>query len=399
MANGVSVRVSKYRTRNRSDRYAATPATRLPTITWPRMSRPVGPASSGSLSTPAAAMTGVARRNANRAASSWDSPRTRPATMVAPERLIPGRSARICAAPMAVASTQPSRDSRRSESTASSALPPCADTPPGAAAPWYRLAGGRGGRPCPAGAQALDGQQYHAVEGQEQRRRYRLAERRAEQVLEREAGQPDRDGRHDEQPAQALVRIGDLPVPQRREQTDDDARPVLAEEHDQRDRGGDVYGDQERQVRRVGDRHVQVRRPAPAEQRRDQDAVAEAGYREELGDALQQADEHSLEVGQVRHPGSIAVSSCEAGRCAGGTSVPHTRAFSSPGEPWSPPSPSLRNTAVACFYTVEVVTCSRGWTAVPRRRAGTAPGSAAPRAARRRCRSAACGCRRAAAAA
>src|SRR3989440_9236950 len=54
---------------------------------------PCGPASSGSLRRPAAAMTGVARRNANRAASSWVRPRSSPAVMVAPERLIPGSRA------------------------------------------------------------------------------------------------------------------------------------------------------------------------------------------------------------------------------------------------------------------------------------------------------------------
>ena len=48
----------------------------------------------------AAAITGVARRNANRAASSWVRPRGRPAAMVAPEWLMLGSRARIWAEPM-----------------------------------------------------------------------------------------------------------------------------------------------------------------------------------------------------------------------------------------------------------------------------------------------------------
>src|ERR1039457_5300505 len=55
------------------------------------------PPSSGIFSAPAARTTGVARRNANRAASSRDSPLIMPATMVTPSRLIPASSARICA--------------------------------------------------------------------------------------------------------------------------------------------------------------------------------------------------------------------------------------------------------------------------------------------------------------
>ena len=61
---------------------------------------PSGPVRSGTLSTPAARMTGVASRKANRAASSRDSPRNMPATIATPSRLIPASSARICAVPM-----------------------------------------------------------------------------------------------------------------------------------------------------------------------------------------------------------------------------------------------------------------------------------------------------------
>jgi hypothetical protein len=48
-------------------------------------------------------MTGVASRNDNRAASACESPLASPATMAEPERLMPGASAAICAAPMSTA--------------------------------------------------------------------------------------------------------------------------------------------------------------------------------------------------------------------------------------------------------------------------------------------------------
>jgi hypothetical protein len=78
--------------------FACSPAT------WPWMCAPAGPASEGTLRMPAARMTGVASRNANRAASSLSSPRHRPPAMVTPDRLIPASSARICVAPIKTAS-------------------------------------------------------------------------------------------------------------------------------------------------------------------------------------------------------------------------------------------------------------------------------------------------------
>ena len=60
----------------------------------------------------------MASRNANRAASSRDSPRNMPATIVTPSRLMPASSARICADPMITASIQPILDSRSSDSSA-----------------------------------------------------------------------------------------------------------------------------------------------------------------------------------------------------------------------------------------------------------------------------------------
>src|SRR5260370_14151819 len=79
------------------------------------MPAPSGPVRSGIFSTPAARITGVASRKENRAASSWDRPRARPATIVTPERLMPGSRARTCAEPIIVASAKPRAASRRSD--------------------------------------------------------------------------------------------------------------------------------------------------------------------------------------------------------------------------------------------------------------------------------------------
>src|SRR3954452_24914909 len=57
----------------------------------------------GQLRTPAAPMIGVASRKAKRAASSLESPASRPPPMLAPERDSPGISARACAAPIPIA--------------------------------------------------------------------------------------------------------------------------------------------------------------------------------------------------------------------------------------------------------------------------------------------------------
>ena len=59
--------------------------------------------------------------------------------------------------------------------------------------------------------------------------------------------------------------------------------------------------DDEREVRRLRGRDVQVARPAAAEHGGEQHAVAEAGDREELGDALEETDDRGLEPAQVVH--------------------------------------------------------------------------------------------------
>ena len=70
----------------------------------------------------------------------------------------------------------------------------------------------------------------------------------------------------------------------------DDAHPVPPEVDDQRDRRGDVQPDDEREVRRFGRGDVEVARPGTADHGRQQDAMAQAGHREQFGDALQRAD-------------------------------------------------------------------------------------------------------------
>src|ERR1700748_1708795 len=69
----------------------------LPSRIGPPMPWPSGPNRSGIFSTPAAKITGVDSRNANRTASSRDRPRLMPATIVTPSRLIPANRAKYVA--------------------------------------------------------------------------------------------------------------------------------------------------------------------------------------------------------------------------------------------------------------------------------------------------------------
>ena len=89
-----------------------------------------------------------------------------------------------------------------------------------------------------------------------------------------------------------------------------DSHPVAPEEDEQRDRGGDVQADEEREIERLvcrlaGDELV------PAEQLGQQHRVAEARDREQLGDALHDPDHDRLQVrqrcsGERHHRGSSA---------------------------------------------------------------------------------------------
>ena len=152
------------------------------------------PNSSGSLSTAAAPMIGVASRNAKRAASSLESPASRPPPIVAPEREKPGSSASACAAPIAdrLAPARAARRSARRRRAAGSG--------PGAR---------RRSRSAPSS--------ISAVEHQEDGGRLRRGEHLAQRVLEQQAEQPGGDRADDEQPAELGVGVvgRDLAVAQR----------------------------------------------------------------------------------------------------------------------------------------------------------------------------------------
>ena len=166
---------------------------------------------------------------------------------------------------------------------------------------------GRAGR----APEPLPSEQDQAVDGQEHRGVDRLAEDHPERVLEGQSRDADRDGGQDDHPGQLLVDRQPLPaagpvrgpdqMPERGEEPRDDPDPVSPEIDQQRDRGGHVQADDEGQVRRLGRGHVQILRPAAADQGREQHVVPEAGHREQFGDALDQADHGGLQVSQVSH--------------------------------------------------------------------------------------------------
>ena len=88
------------------------------TSAGPRTPSPAEPNSSGTFSTAAAKITGVASRKPKRAASSLESPAKRPPPIVKPEREMPGIKAAACDVPTAIAWRQPSLARRASTSPA-----------------------------------------------------------------------------------------------------------------------------------------------------------------------------------------------------------------------------------------------------------------------------------------
>ena len=211
----------------------------------------------------------------------------------------------------------------------------------------------------PAADVALAGQQDQAVDGQEHGGEDGLAEDHPEQVLEDQADEADRDGGQDDHPGQALVGRAELPpagargwpgqVPQGAEEPADHPHPVPPEVDEQRDRRGHVQADDEREVRGLGLGHVEIARPATADQGRDQDVVPEAGHREQLGHALDEADHGGLQVGQVNHARPFAMLRCRIivrlARGAGGGGA---------GQDPAGKRPRSRRTARTNFYkTVE----------------------------------------------
>ena len=119
-------------------------------------------------------------------------------------------------------------------------------------------------------------------------------------MLQRQPGYPDRDRAEDEQPGQSLVRCGNATVPNAAEEAGNDSQPVAPEVDDQADGGGYVEAHDKCQVRRLGCADVQVSRPATAQHRRDENAVAQAADRKQLTDPLKQPDHGRLEPSQIR---------------------------------------------------------------------------------------------------
>ena len=303
---------------------ASAPRRRRPRRRAPRRAapgrgcaHPPEPASVGSLSTPAARMTGVASRNEKRAASRCDRPRARPPTIEMPEREMPASSAKVWKNPMIAAS----RYDKRGEA-AHRAMGLRFE---------HRLGRNRGRAVCGDGAdrlvlgfgvvdrrsapQYLAREQDEPVDRQEDRGRERLGEQRAEGVLEHQPGDPDRDRRDDSSQAsrsslsRATMRRAAIVGFTVRKNAADDAHPVTPEEDQQRDGRRDVQRDDEGQVRAVLRRLRRRLRdqllPVAADQRGHEHRVAEARDGEQLGDALQHADDGGLEV--TEHACGLAI--------------------------------------------------------------------------------------------
>ncbi len=101
----------------------------------------------------------------------------------------------------------------------------------------------------------------------------------------------------DQQPAEPRVGVpgGDAAVAQRAAEPAEDPLPVLEEEEKEDDRRSAVGGDEE------GEEVVVVLVDVPAEGLGHDHGVAEAGDREGLGDALDQAEDDRLQVGDRVH--------------------------------------------------------------------------------------------------
>src|SRR5262245_13828259 len=130
-------------------------------------------------------------------------------------------------------------------------------------------------------------------------------------MLEEQAENACRDRSDDEQPAELRVPVVGCnpPVSEAAPHAAKDAHPVAPEEDKEHDRGREVRRDEE------GDEVLVVLVDVPAEQAREDDAVAKARDRKQLGDALEQSQDDRLEV---------------ADRCCCGDHAADCRAFRSP---------------------------------------------------------------------
>ncbi len=277
----------------------------------------------------------MASRNAKRAESLWSRPRARPAPIVTPSRLMPATSAVDWAAPTRTPRDTPSCPAR---------APRRPWRPPG---PPVRAPARDDGTAQPRTAD-------QPVDHQEDRRHFRLRGQRAQLVLEREADDARRDARDDDQPRHPLVdRLG-AAGRQRVEERADDFDPVAPVEDQQAERAADVQHHDEREPERLGF-GLQLHEVVPAEQRREQHRVAEAGDREQLGHALQNAEHDRLEVadrggGQWEREGSTS-SATAYGPAAGSAGVSRfsSRPPAGAGERLyaSDPAPASSATAIA----------------------------------------------------
>src|SRR5439155_13287118 len=109
-------------------------------------------------------------------------------------------------------------------------------------------------------------------------------------VLEREPEDPGRNRADDEEPRELRIGVADLAVAQAPPQTLHDPHPVAPEETEQDERRREMRRNEERDEERV------VLMDVPPDELREDDAVAEARDREELGDALEQTQHDGLEV-------------------------------------------------------------------------------------------------------
>jgi hypothetical protein len=102
-------------------------------------------------------------------------------------------------------------------------------------------------RPGPR-TEAIGDQHDHAADDQREGHEADRAERRLDDVLEEQSGDRRRDGRGDQQPCEATVRVGrQRAVTDRGEPGRDEPEPVIPEVDEQRDKGPEVEHHAERQ--------------------------------------------------------------------------------------------------------------------------------------------------------
>ena len=166
-----------------------------------------------------------------------------------------------------------------------------------------RIASSDSGR-CPGhgpAAQIFAGEKDPAVHRQEDGRRLRFGEQRAERVFERQPDNARRDRGDDDEPCHPLVDGFQPAVADRADESADDPHPVAPEKQQQGERGRDVQPDDEREIRRLrlillGDQRL----PRPTDQRGNQHRMTEARHREQLRHSLHDADRDGLEKVQMR---------------------------------------------------------------------------------------------------